>query len=122
MQSPYISSINALSNEEKAIKIIENNLYIPGWALYDEAQSVMFGCYRDEDCFIHFAGSTDIYGVVVVTCGTVNVFVKSEYRRNKVGSYLMEQANAFLPKEEMFYGKGIDGSEHFWESIFNMVN
>ena len=121
MNSPYISSINKLSNEEKSELIIENHLYISGWSLYDVAQEIMFGCVTDDNCFIYFAGLHEIYGVVVVVDNTVNIFVRPEYRRNKIGTYLMKEAETFLSKSEMIYGCGVDGSEQFWESIFDMV-
>lgn len=122
MQRTYVSMINELSLEEKAILLVDNGLYVNGWSLYDEAQDIILGVYSDSECFIHFAGENELQGVVVVTNGTVNIFVKPEHRRKKVGTYLMERAEKFIPKKDMIYGYGVDGCDKFWTSIFNMVN
>ncbi len=103
--------------KEKAKIIIDNHLYVNGWLMKDYCEKVLNGEYSkgDIDIDIYELKGEYVGSFIRIKGKTIKklimVYVKPKYRRNGIGSKLLERNNKKGDKAMI----GVKGSEHFWD-------
>lgn len=100
--------------KELADIALKNRLYVSGWKL-----SYTFRSIRDEDwndtVLLYYQKGKPVGVAVIRRDKNIEVFVKKKYRRQGIGTLLVNRCKKINSKLEAEWG--IYGSERFWESV-----
>lgn len=111
--------VTDLEDEFVASCAVLNRLWILGWELLNQLSEASDGLHH-RVVLVTGKGETwderkPIAVGVLTRQGIVSLYVKSKFRRQGVGSVILERIKAEFPERRLYAGDGVRGSKTFFE-------